>query len=77
MNKNEPAFPKLKTNWIDAGLEHYFEGGLTKREYFAAAALTGLCTKVRVDGNPNPSFERAIALDALYVADALLEELDK
>ncbi len=52
---------------------------ITKREFFAAAALQGLCTnqtyfpggnKVRID-------PRLLALIAAEVADALIAELNK
>lgn len=46
-------------------------GGLTKREYFAAMAMQGLCTR---KGYGSPAM---VALDAVEFADALLAELDK
>jgi hypothetical protein len=46
--------------------------GLTKREYFAAAALMGLM----VDTSPEQSHED-VAESAVLMADALINELNK
>lgn len=73
----EPAFPthsvwdndKPEIGWID--------GGLTKREYFAAMAMQGLLASRKEwvsDGRSN--FEIAASLSLKY-ADALLAELNK
>ncbi len=77
----EAAFPVVRSV-SDSPDGHYVtsvwsEGGLSKREYFAAKALQGLATKVRIDGRNNPTFQREVARDAIYLADALLEELAK
>ena len=50
---------------------NYISTGLTKREYFAAMAMQGLLTKFGND------YELQIAKDAIYWADALIEELNK
>ena len=50
---------------------NYTSTGLTKREYFAAMAMQGLLTKFGND------YELQIAKDAIYWADALIEELNK
>lgn len=57
-NGAEPAFP------FDSGLY-----GLTKREYFAAAALQGLCMR-------NTPMEQAATTAVLY-ADATLKRLSE
>lgn len=49
------------------------DGGLTKREYFAAAALQMF---MRND-HGNPVTVAALAFDAVAVADALIEALNK
>lgn len=50
---------------------YYIANSLTKREYFAAMAMQGLLTKFGND------YELQIAKDAIYWADALIEELNK
>ena len=50
---------------------YYIANGLTKREYFAAMALQGLLAKYGSD------YQVQIAKDAIYWADALIEELNK
>ena len=50
---------------------NYISTGLTKREYFAAMAMQELLTKFGND------YELQIAKDAIYWADALIEELNK
>jgi len=48
------------------------EGGITLRDYFAAAALTGILS------NPNtpPVAEHYVSADAYRLADAMLEARD-
>lgn len=48
----------------------YGYGGLTKRELFAAMAMQGLMAR------PNWPFD-SIAGEAIFVADALIDELNK
>ena len=48
--------------------------GLTKREYFAAMAMQGLCANSIAGSHNKPS---NLAIDAVMYADALLKELDK
>jgi len=57
-----PAFPIL-------GEVHLGEGGLTKRELFAAMAMMGYCAH-------RHAYSHAIALQAVRQADALLTALD-
>ena len=47
---------------------YYSHKGLTKREYFAAKAMQGMLLHDRGEG---------IALDAVAMADALIEALNK
>ena len=49
----------------------YKSNGLTKREYFAAMALQGMLAKYGSDYQVNN------AKEAVYWADALIEELNK
>jgi len=60
-----PAFPLIS----DEG--YVINAGLTKREYFAAMALQGLLAKYGSD------YQVQITKDAIYWADALIEELSK
>ena len=63
MNPSDPAFPPL-----DEGLP----SGLTKREYFAAMALSGMAA------NPSATWDYVKgALYAVEFADALIAELSK
>ena len=66
-NKNEPAFPGKRVNGV---FTESFEG-LTKREYFAAMAMTGL-----VAYSFSTDSREASAL-AVRHADALIAELEK
>ena len=59
--KDEQAFP------VPIGSEGVFAIGLTKREYFAAAAMQGLCSW---DNN-------LTARNAVQMADELIAELAK
>lgn len=62
-NKDKAAFPAIDTD--------YFQMGLTKREFFAAKALQGLCAGRSEHEQPGTSVKYAVEL-----ADALIEELD-
>ena len=62
---NQPAFPRLERAGADA------HDGMTLRDYFAAAALTGLLA------NENFRNDRVNANDAYNAADAMLEKRDK
>jgi hypothetical protein len=63
--KNESAFPIIAEDYI-------IDGGLTKREYFAAMALQGLLTD-----NESPNSREEFAGYAVKLADSLIEELNK
>ena len=67
---NEPAFSKAAFYHPDGGLDSP-NAGLTKREYFAAMALQGMLAKYGSDYQVNN------AKEAIYWADALIEELNK
>jgi hypothetical protein len=60
-NGNKTAFP--------SDIHRYTDGGLTKREYFAAMAMQGI-----VDRNFHYD---DVARDSVRFADAILKELDK
>ena len=60
-----PAFPLIS----DEG--YVINAGLTKREYFALMALQGMLAKYGSDYQVNN------AKEAIYWADALIEELSK
>lgn len=64
----ELAYPQMEI--CKSGYEEYHVG-LTKREYFAAMALSGMNT-----ADPNLSYS-GIAIHAVNAADALLNELNK
>lgn len=74
-NGDRPAMPLQSSDQV----EHLLGGdaiaiasaGLTKREHFAAMAMQGFCANGRYEDGVN------VANDALLVADALLEELEK
>ena len=66
---DSPAFAKAafaNEYGIDAPQE-----GLTKREYFAAMAMQGLLA------NYGSSYSVQNTMEAVYMADALIEELNK
>lgn len=62
MNNGGPAFPSLATD------HRYGEQGMTLRDYFAAAALTGCLAASHTDGEPE-DFARV----AYGLADAMLK----
>lgn len=64
----------------DGTIQHDVYSGLTKREYFAGLAMQGLLTRVpyRNDGEVDLGIleSKRIASEAVYMADALLLELE-
>ena len=61
------------TEWsLDSGEPSYNSPGLTKREYFATAALQGLLASDRTY-----KLRTTVASEAVALADALLEALNK
>lgn len=67
---NIPAFP------VHPNLPVGDYIGLTKREYFAAVALTGLVPQNNFNNSHSNHYE-AIAINAVKYADALLTALNK
>jgi len=70
MNDNPPAFPTRAINEH----ERYLEGGMTLRDYFAAAALQAIVSKTKVltrDSGVNETNMQA-ARGAYEYADAML-----
>ena len=67
---NEPAFSKPAFYHPDGAID-LPNNGLTKREYFAAMAMQGLLAKYGSD------YQVQNAKEAIYWADALIEELNK
>lgn len=51
--------------------------GLTKREYFVAAALMGLCAETSERFAGGETMSKIIAQEAIQIADAILVELEK
>ena len=77
-NKNQPAFPPSKEMCEMPNGENNIEQypfGLTKREYFAAMAMQGICASGANDFNTD--HVQQIAEIAVKQADALLTALDK
>lgn len=78
-NAEQPAFP----NFLQEGLSanSHVEVGLTKREYFAAMAMQGLCSTFEVieqySVNGGHLDTEAIAKDSVSLGDALLEQLNQ
>lgn len=72
---NTSAFPEVQseTNRDMQVSEIYSQGGLTKREYFAAKALQGLLSAV--DVKDFESIELVTA--SLRIANELIEQLNK
>lgn len=60
------------------GFEHYKREGLTKREYFAAQVLVGLCISAGDrEFNDIHEAKKTCAASAVIFADALIAELNK
>lgn len=73
-NEDVPAFPIVID---DASKNQFSFVGLSKREYFAAKALQGLCVKAIPDiSNIDlPHFNYDKARYAVHLADALIKAL--
>ena len=67
---DSPAFSKAAFYTDEYGIDAPQEG-LTKREYFASMALQGMLAKYGSD------YQVQNAKEAIYWADALIEELNK
>ena len=71
-NGNNTAFP--------SDIHRYTDGGLTKREYFAAMAMQGMLANpngTMMQGGDRTLHPDHISKMALIHADAVLKELDK
>ena len=68
--ENKETKPNESINRI-LYMDNYTSEGLTKREYFAVMALQGMLAKYGSDYQVNN------AKEAVYWADALIEELSK
>ena len=68
-NKDRPAFPitEEQTDRIEEGVDIYY--GLTKREYFAAAALQGLLA------SETKGPMKRFAKESVELADELIKAL--
>lgn len=85
MKGDEPAFPKAEFIDDPAGLGRgiLHQGGLTKREMFAAMAMQGILASgeynwiLHHQQVRNEAVELHWAGNAIRVADALLAELEK
>lgn len=74
-NGNDAAFGKTEKRLLPDGDGAYifFNAGLTKREYFAAMAMQGLCAKPVSDGRIDYT---NLTTSAVIFADALIERLN-
>jgi len=75
-NSDMPAMPSdpidtQEGDFETGGGRYLTSNGLTKREYFAAMALQGLCAKY------GSAVYKESPANALLMADALLKELDR
>lgn len=68
--ENRETKPNEPINTIEYN-NNYIYTGLTKREYFAAMAMQGLLA------NYGSSYSVQNTMEAVYMADALIEELNK
>ena len=76
-NKNKSAYPVVEHNRVgsDTLVLECTEAGLTKREYFAAKAMQGFISNSTF--YQGYSSHADTALQAVSMADALLNELSK
>ncbi len=77
-NADMPAMPTV--DWdVKSGYAVTITGdtGLTKREMFAMHAIQGLLAANPEWMSSNPMKKRVIANEAVYLADALLAELER
>lgn len=69
-----PAFPTHGQAEGDDPRNQILSGGMTLRDYFAAAALQGLCATLPDMIDPKPS---EVAKDAYQFADAMITERNR
>jgi hypothetical protein len=72
------AFPQ-GNEWMDAegNMRLIHEGGMTLRDYFAAAALQGICASQFIADHAPKGEASAIAKRAGEIADAMIAERSK
>lgn len=76
-NGSKPAYPQYQEHHAPNIVENITEGGLTKREMFAMAAMQGLMSvpdKGSFKGMED--MVRSCAENAIMVADELLKQLE-
>lgn len=66
-NNTIPDYPAFPTT------DDYAHSGITKREYFAISAMQGILAS----GEYYTSVRKIIASEAVHLADALIDELNK
>lgn len=79
-NGDKPAVPVLKERRGDlSGSSDMFvtEGGLTKREVFAKAAMQGLLANQYLTYETEHRIQNELAPQAVLAADALLDALEE
>ena len=69
-----PAFPTHGQAEGDDPRNQILSGGMTLRDYFAAATLQGLCATLPDMIDPKPS---EVAKDAYQFADAMITERNR
>lgn len=71
-NGNDLAYPTNQAMHTSEGEFMYWNShsGLTKREYFAAMAMQGLCSTGKYNSSLTPSI-------SVHISDALIAELNK
>ena len=74
-NPNDNTYPNKSENRQIGTSE--FTGGLTKREYFAALAMEGMCSGDQTLGPATESDILFVARRSVSMADALIAELNK
>lgn len=85
-NADKPAYPTMKVDRIEGEVANWQEGGLTKREAFAMAAMQGIMSSLSAEvsqalgaaGSTNGlSHVEVISDIAVEQADALLKEIER
>jgi hypothetical protein len=75
-NANEPAFPTSVQRGQSGEYWTEDEGGVTKRELFAAMAMQGMLADPNIRGDIS-ELPGVVAAESVAFADALLAELAK
>ncbi len=84
-NSEQKFIPTVKQQYDDGTF--LFEGGLTKREYFAAMAMQGFITSKQFDktqgslsdkvGERWENYVRSITIQSIEMSDSLLTQLEQ